>query len=146
METPSRPRLRIFRFALRATSLALGALLLLGGCGAQHYGIVSAPYVGDTPPPPAVGYINRHFVPPVQVEGASIEIDLLNAVRTRMREVVLFVVPVNFSRKHRPLYGNRDTTRVSLRITPEAECMVLRPRMGNAPCGSNPGAAVYPAA
>jgi hypothetical protein len=117
----------MLRPALKATSAALGALMLLGGCAAQHYGIVSAPYVGDAPPPPAAGYINRYFLPPVQVEGASIEIDLLNAVRTRMCEVVLFVVPVNFSRKHRPLYGDWETTRVSLRITPEAEGMVLRP-------------------
>jgi hypothetical protein len=104
------------------------ATLLLGGCAAQHYGIVSAPYVGDAPPPPAAGYINRHFLPPVQVAGARIEIDLLNAVRTRMTEVVLFVVPVNHSRKHRPLYGNWETTRVSLRIEPDVAGMVLHPQ------------------
>jgi hypothetical protein len=112
----------------------LATMPLLGGCAGYHYGVISQAYLASSAAPAEAEVIFDYHPdrpyrgsPELDVGGARLVVELGNAARTRMFETVLFVVPVTYSTRYRPLHGPRDTTRLWLRVMPESDGVVLRP-------------------
>jgi hypothetical protein len=103
-------------------------VFLLVGCGGWRSGIASMPYVGEVasaPETPEDTYVPRQDE--VKLPGVTLKIRLNNTIQTNDFAVMLFVVPIHFDPREKPIFKETDRFTVSLTIIPADSEFVFDP-------------------
>ena len=101
-------------------------LLTLVSCAGYRSGILSMPYVGDTPPPETKS-ASRGAIDPIRVPGATLGVELNNTMQQNDYRVMLFVVPMSIDPRDQVLGDKVGGLKLYLSVAPEAQSFVFRP-------------------